>query len=82
MKQQSLSRVTDREGRLDVLLYEAAGRLMERIERQQGLTGIRQHLLPIIEQAILESVPGRNVIPVELRPLLRIYALNNRRPSC
>ena len=76
-----LCKVTNREGRLDVLLYEAAGKLMDRLERQ-GLTGIRQNLLPIIEQAILEGVPGRNLIPLELRPLLRVYMQNNRRPSC
>jgi hypothetical protein len=81
-KSQSLSKVTNREGRLDVLLYEAAGKLMDRLERQNGLTGIREHLLPIIEQAILEGVPGRNVIPPELRPLFRVYALNNRSKSC
>jgi hypothetical protein len=81
MKDSRLSKVTNREGRLDVLLYEIAGRMMDRLERQQGLTGIRENLLPIVEQAIAASVPGHNLIPPELRAFLKVYEMN-RRPLC
>lgn len=74
-----LSQVADPEGRLDVMLYQLAGRFLEGMERERGLLGLREHLLPLVEQAIVRSVPVRNVIPREVRAIAKVYAMNRRR---
>jgi hypothetical protein len=74
-----LSNVPDRQGRLDVLLYEVMNRAAERLERERGLVGIREHVLPIIEKAILQNVPGCNLIPRELQELIKVVELNSGR---
>lgn len=77
-KQQNLAQVNP-EGRLDVLLYQFVGRLMDKAERDSGMTGFREHLMPIVEQAIVQNLPGRNVIPPELAAALKVYQANRRR---
>lgn len=72
----SLAKVANPAGRFDVLLYRLAGRLMEQLERERGLIGIRDDLLPIVEQAIVENISGRQVIPPELQALWSVYAQN------
>lgn len=67
------------QGRLDVLLYQLANRGLERIERDQGLSGLREHLLPIVHDAILANVPGTNLIPREIAALLRVVQINQGR---
>lgn len=77
---QSLAKVANPEGRLDVLLYQFAGRLMERIEQERGWLGIRENFLPMIEDLIVAAeVPQRNVIPWEVRAVLKVYHQNRRR---
>lgn len=75
----SLNKVSDPQGRLDVLLYQLAGRAMERLERERGWIGIRENFLPLIEETILANVPRERVIPRELRAFLRTYEQNRRR---
>lgn len=77
-RKQTLAQVNP-EGRLDVLLYQFVGRLMDRAERDNGVTGFREHLLPIVEQAITQNLPGKNVIPPELAAALKVYQANRRR---
>lgn len=76
---QSLSKVTDPQGRIDVLLYQFAGRMMERFERDRGLVGIRENLLPLIEEVIVQNLPRRNVIPREIQAFLKVCELNRGR---
>jgi hypothetical protein len=75
----SLAKVTDPQGRIDVLLYQFAGRMMERLERDRGLVGIREHLLPLVEEVIVGSISRRNVIPREVRAFLKVCELNRGR---
>jgi hypothetical protein len=77
--QRRLANVPDPQGRLDVALFRMVDLAMERIEREQGLAGLREHLLPIVEQAILQHVPGRNLIPREIAAVLRVCELNRGR---
>lgn len=81
MSTRRLGKVNNPEGRLDVLLYRLAGRTMERIEREQGLAGLCENILPIVEQAIVRHVPGRNLIPDEIAALLRVCERNQGRLS-
>lgn len=77
-RKQSLAQ-SNPEGRLDVLLYQFVDRLMEKAEKHHGLNGIREHLLPIVEQAIIQNLPGRNLIPPEIAAALKVYQANRRR---
>lgn len=72
-----LNNVRNTQGRADVLLYRLVERLMGRIEATEGLTGLREHVLPLIEEAIADRMPAQNVIPRELRALMGI-----RRTRC
>jgi hypothetical protein len=81
MSTRRLGNVRNPEGRLDVLLYRLASRAVERVEREQGIAGLCENLLPIVEQAIMMHVPGRNLIPREISALLRVYELNQGRLS-
>ena len=77
-----LSSVANRQGRLDVLLYQCAELWMERLEIERGLVGLRQHLLPMIEEAIVRGVPAGNLIPQELRSMVAVCEQNLRRGGC
>jgi hypothetical protein len=63
---------------VDVAAYRIAERVMQHVERERGLTGLRDRLLPIVERAITDALPRRNVIPVELLAILNV-CLDNRR---
>ena len=52
---------------------------MERLETERGLVGLRQHLLPMIEDSIVRCVPTGNLIPQELRSLAVLCEQNLRR---
>lgn len=78
-KRRNLAQVTDPAGRLDVLLYQLVGRVVDRLEQEQGVTGLREHILPIVEDAIVQRVPGHNLIPREISALLRVCELNRGR---
>ena len=76
-----LSDVENRQGRLDVALYRLVDRAMERIETEQGIQGLREHILPIVEDALLRNVPGENLLPRELAivsAVLKVCALNRK----
>lgn len=78
-RKHDLSEVLNPEGRVDVLLYQFVGRLMDRAERDSGVTGFREHFLPIVEQVIVANLPARNLIPPELQAALKVYQANRRR---
>ena len=78
---QRLNNPRNTHGRIDVLLYRLAERWMEQQE-QRGLPGLRQHLLPLVEAAIVAKVPAGNMIPPELRSLMLLCDENFRRPGC
>ena len=78
MKQKRSLAQVDPEGRLDVLLYQFVGKLMDKLERERGVTGFREHLLPIVEQAIVTNFPGYKVIPPEIAAVLKVYQSNRR----
>ena len=65
------------QGRVDVLMYRFAERVIDRCEQERGLTGLRD-LLPMIEGAILTQI-GSPVVPKELLALLRVYDGNRGR---
>lgn len=73
-----LANVPNPQGRVDVMLYQLISRAVERLEREQGLVGVREHMLPIVEEAILKNVPGRNLIPQEIAAVLKVCELNRR----
>lgn len=79
MSTRRLGNVRNPEGRLDVLLYQLANRGLERLERDQGLAGLRENLLPLVEDAILQHVPGSNLLPREITALLKVLEMNQRR---
>jgi hypothetical protein len=70
---------TDPQGRLDVFMYRFAERLIDHLEQERGVLGLRENLLPIVEDAILAQVPGGCVLPKEIAALLRISELNRGR---
>jgi hypothetical protein len=72
-----LAKVKNATGRVDVAAYRIAERLMEKLERERGLVGIRERLLPIVENAIQESLPIGNVLPAELLAILNV-CMDNR----
>lgn len=83
MSTRRLGRVQNPQGRLDVLLYQLVSRTMERLERERNVVGIREHLLPIVEELIQANVPARNLIPREIAAVLRVCELNRRlRRTC
>lgn len=71
-----LANVEDRQGRVDVALYQLVSRAVDRLETEQGLLGIREHVLPILEDAIMHNVPAENMIPREIQALLKVCELN------
>lgn len=77
-----LADVPDRQGRIDVALYRIADRLVNRLEREQGVVGLRENLLPIVEDAIRAHVPAENLIPREIQALLKICELNRNAQRC
>lgn len=79
MSTRRLGKVTNPQGRLDVLLYQLVSRTMERIERERNVVGICEHVLPIVEELICANVPARNLIPRELAAVMRVCELNRRR---
>lgn len=78
-KKRTLSDVEDPAGRVDVALYRIADRLMGRLEQEQGVVGLREHVLPIVEQAISQHVPAENLIPAEIQAILNVCRLNQGR---
>lgn len=76
-KRIKLANVANVTGRVDVAAYRIAERLMANLERQ-GAVGLRERLLPIVEQAIAQNVPKR--IPAELLAIVQVF-MDNRRLS-
>lgn len=72
-KPTSLARVRNRQGRVDVLMYQLADRWLEQLEVERGLAGLRERMLPVVEAAIVARVPAGNMIPRELRKLMRKF---------
>lgn len=75
-RKRRLQNVADPQGRLDVLLYQLAVRTAERLEREQGIVGLQEHVLPLIEDAILAHVPQQSLIPREIAAMLRVCEMN------
>lgn len=71
-----LAEVQDRTGRIDVALYRIADRTFERLEQEQGVLGLREHVLPIVEDLITQNIPAENMIPREIQALINICELN------
>ena len=81
-KPMQLAQVADARGRVDVAAYRIVERLMERIEQERGLVGVRENLLPLIEAAITRSLPRENLlktVPPELRAILTVIGQNRGR---
>lgn len=75
-----LTTVTNPRGRLDVAAYRIAERILVTLEGR-GVRGIREHLLPVIEAAIVDTLPGRDVmneIPPELQAIFHVLMENRR----
>jgi hypothetical protein len=69
----------DPAGRIDVALYRVVERLMEQAERDRGLVGMREHLLPIVERAIHYFDLPQCQIPPEVKALVKFAEQNRRR---
>jgi hypothetical protein len=74
-----LANVEDRSGRVDVALYRMACVAAYRLEREQGIVGLREHVLPLVEDLILKNVPAQNLLPRELTALIKVCELNRAR---
>jgi hypothetical protein len=74
-----LARVANPKGRIDVALYRIAEKLMGRFEEECRLVGVRENLLPLLEQVIIEYTPQRNILPTELEAIYRVIQQNTRR---
>ncbi len=72
---EDLSKV-DPSGRLDVLVYRLGQRLIEGLEKKQGLQGIWQNAEPHIQDLIKEYMPVS--LPKEVTSLLKVIELNTR----
>jgi hypothetical protein len=70
-----LTNVPNPAGRLDVAAYRIAERIMEQLEERRGVRGLREHLLPLVESAIQDSLPS---IPIskEMLAICRVLRLN------
>ena len=75
-RKRKLAEVADPMGRADVALYRAAEYAMRRLENEQGLLGLRENLLPVIENLIAQNIPAENLIPQEIQAVLKICQLN------
>ena len=75
-KKRSLGDVQDSRGRVDVALYRMAQHTLRRLENEQGLVGLQENILPILESLIAQNVPAENLIPAEIQALMRIIAAN------
>lgn len=81
-KPMQLARVADPTGRVDVAAYRAIEKLMERLEKERSLVGLRENLMPLIESAIVGCLPHRNVlraITPELQALWSVLQQNRGR---
>jgi hypothetical protein len=67
------------QGRIDVFLYRMAERGLEQFEREHGLIGYRDRILPIVEQLLLQYMPAHNVLPREFVNLLELAQLHQVR---
>lgn len=77
-----LAKVTNPTGRIDVAAYRVAERVLEQLERERGIAGLRDHFLPVIEGAIVDSLPARNLIneiPEEVQAIFHVWLENRRR---
>ena len=70
-----LREVRNATGRIDVALYRIAQRVMENAERDRGVRGLQENLLPIVEQAIHCYFP-KKAIPPELLQILAVWEAN------
>jgi hypothetical protein len=83
MKRTKLNEVQNAQGRADVALYRLAELVCQRVESEQGVSGLREHVLPIVEDVIVRNVPAVNLIPREIQALLKVCELNARKePEC
>ena len=80
-KRNRLSEVRNRQGRIDVMLYRLADHGLGRLEQEQGLLGLRENLLPILESFITPNVQAENLIPQEIQAVLKICQLNRDRKA-
>lgn len=81
-KPMQLARVADPTGRVDVAAYRAVEALLARMERERGLAGLRENLLPLIEPVIVGALPNRNVlrnITPELQAIWAVFQQNRGR---
>lgn len=78
-RRKRLDNVADRTGRVDVALYRLAAVAAERLEQEQGIVGLREHILPLVEDLILRHVPAENLMPRELTAVIKLCELNRDR---
>jgi hypothetical protein len=78
-RKRSLGQVEDPRGRVDVALYRLAESGLARLEQEQNLVGLRENVLPILEDWISRNLPAENLIPREIQAVLKICQLNQRR---
>jgi len=78
-RRKRLDNVADPTGRVDVALYRMACIAADRIEAEQGIVGLREHVLPLVEDLILKNVPAQNLLPRELTALIKVCELNRTR---
>lgn len=78
----SLAKVIDPTGRVDVAAYRVAERVMQYLERNHQVAGLCEYLLPVVEDALREALPGRNLIaemPPELQAIFQVCMRNSGR---
>jgi hypothetical protein len=49
---------------------------MDQLEEQRGIQGLREHLLPLVEDAIQNTFPSSPVLTKEALAFVRVLRLN------
>lgn len=78
-KTPGLAQVSNPRGRVDVALYRIAERVMEKLETEQKFIGLRENLLPIVEDVISQNFPAKTMLPREVEAVLEVFRLNANR---
>ena len=75
-RRRNLRAVRNPAGRLDVLAYRMAERVVDAFERERGIPGLNRRLMPLLESIISENVP-RN-LPSDCEYIANLVARNWR----
>lgn len=68
----SISNVKDKTGRVDVLCNGLLDKLLQVMEIKTNLPGLREGIMPIVEQEIRKNISPTKIIPKEYEKLAQL----------